>query len=448
MNTELLNTLFERDKTAENIKSILNAFPKDHANPTFKKGFYIYGSSGVGKTQFVIDILKSMNYDVIHYDAGDVRNKALIENITSNNISSCNVLDMMHRRIKKIAIVMDEIDGMNSGDKGGLTALIKLIRQKKTKKQKLESMTMNPIICIGNYNVDKKIKELMKVCNVFELKTPTDGQMTNLLNRFYPAMSDAKKQIIVNYAIGDLRKFGFLQRLYDSKPEMIDPIILQNILNVKTFNDDTTKITTSLLRKQYSIDDHNVVLNETDRTTVALLFHENVVDVLPKDPRKAIPFYLRFLENTCFADYIDRITFQNQIWHFNEMSSLIKTFNNNRLFHQQIGSQVLPDVRFTKVLTKYSTEYNNIEFVYDLCQKLDIDKKDLIPFFHEMRVFYGAKNVDIIESTPTLNNLDNLFEPYEVTKLDIKRMYRYLDKNVKKIEAEELEDDNAFISDI
>jgi hypothetical protein len=109
---------------------------------------------------------------------------------------------------------------------------------------------------------------------------------------------------------------------------------------------------------------------------------------------------------------------------------------------------VLPEVRFTKVLTKYSTEYNNIEFVYDLCQKLDIDKKDLIPFFHEMRVFYASKNVDIIESTPTLNNLDNLFEPYEVTKLDIKRMYRYLDKNVKKIEAEDLEDDTAFISDI
>lgn len=83
----------------------------------------------------------------------------------------------MHRRMKKIVIVMDEIDGMNSGDKGGLTALIKLIRQKKTKKQKLENMTLNPIICIGNYNVDKKIKELMKVCNVFEIKTPTESQM-------------------------------------------------------------------------------------------------------------------------------------------------------------------------------------------------------------------------------------------------------------------------------
>ena len=71
---------------------------------------------------------------------------------------------------------MDEIDGMNNGDKGGINALIKLIRQKKTQKQKLESMTLNPIICIGNYYMDKKIRELMKVCNTFELKTPTNNK--------------------------------------------------------------------------------------------------------------------------------------------------------------------------------------------------------------------------------------------------------------------------------
>ena len=444
LNTELLNNIFERNKTVENIKSVLNAFSKDHANPTFKKGFYIYGSSGVGKTQFVIDILKSLNYDVIHYDAGDVRNKALIENIASNNISSCNVLDMMHRRIKKIAIVMDEIDGMNSGDKGGLTALIKLIRQKKTKKQKLESMTMNPIICIGNYNIDKKIKELMKVCNVFELNTPTTPQMMRLVTTFYPDMPDYKKEIVVNYANGDLRKFGFLQKLYESKPEMIDQTLLQNILNVKTFNEDTNKITTSLISRPYRIDEHNVVLNETDRTTAALLFHENIVDVLPKNPRQAIPFYLRFLENICFADYIDRITFQNQIWHFNEMSSIMKTFNNNRIFHKVAKDETInvpKEIRFTKVLTKYSTEYNNVEFIYDLCQKLDIDKRDLIPFFQEMRVFYYSKNIDIVENNITLNALDKLFENYEINKLDIKRMYRYLDKNVKKIETDELEDE-------
>ena len=78
---------------------------------------------------------------------------------------------------------MDEIDGMNSGDKGGINTLIKLIRPKKTKKQKKKNITMIPIICIGNYHIDKKIKEMMKVCSTIELKTSLQNkQMKILLN--------------------------------------------------------------------------------------------------------------------------------------------------------------------------------------------------------------------------------------------------------------------------
>jgi hypothetical protein len=156
------------------------------------------------------------------------------------------------------------------------------------------------------------------------------------------------------------------------------------------------------------------------------------VDVLPKNPHVALPFYLRFLENTCFADYIDRITFQNQIWHFNEMSSLMKTFNNNRIYHSVIDTSIVPDVkeiRFTKVLTKYSTEYNNQLFIYNMSQKLDMDKKDLTAFFQELRLFYGK---DFYNQADKINIVEQLFEDYSINKLDIKRMYRYLDKNVKK----------------
>ena len=54
---------------------------------------------------------------------------------------------------------MDEIDGMNNGDRGGINAIIKIVRPKKTKKQKLEDTSINPIICIGNKHADKKINE-------------------------------------------------------------------------------------------------------------------------------------------------------------------------------------------------------------------------------------------------------------------------------------------------
>lgn len=436
MNIQIINKCFEREKQYNEIRQILIDFDKNKNNIAIKKGIYIYGSSGIGKTEFVKNILTELDFDIIQYDAGDVRNKALIENIASNNISTCNVLDMMRNKVRKIAIVMDEIDGMNNGDKGGISALIKLIRQKKTKKQKMENMTLNPIICIGNYNIDKKIKELMKVCHVFEFSTPKKDQILKYISTLYSDLEATQKNAIVEYVNGDLRKLKFIDKLYRHDKTMIKQSILSGILNTKSFNDDTNKITKSLLSRQYNLSEHGLLMNETDRTTVALLWHENIVDIMPTNIMETIDFYLSFLENTCFADYIDRITFQNQIWQFNEMSSLIKTFYNNRMFHKRFKVDPAKidkyEVRFTKVLTKYSTEYNNIGFIYELCQKLDMDKKDLIAFFQEMRLFYENYYNDCINNIQTINSIEKMFDTYEINKLDIRRIYRYLDHNVKK----------------
>jgi len=439
-----INAIFEREKIASDIKKILLSFDEKNKELTYKKGFYIYGSPGSGKTEFVMNLLKELDYDVIKYDAGDVRNKTLIDTITSNNVSNRNVLHMMTKKVKKIAIVMDEIDGMNNGDKGGITALIKIIRQKKTKKQRLENMTMNPIICIGNYYIDKKIKELMKVCNSFELKTPSRPQMSNLLTTIIPTLTNKNQEdMLLKYIQGDMRKLMFVYDIYSKKPDLMTEQNLQNIFHVKSYNEDSKKITQALINKPFKMEDHNRIMNETDRTIVALLWHENIVDVLSNKPcEKTFPFYLRILDNMCFADYIDRITFQNQIWQFNEMSSLIKTFYNNKLYHNSFpeneGLFKPTEVRFTKVLTKYSTEYNNMIFIYNLSQELDLDKKDLIALFQELRLFY---NGDFCGKLETLNEVEKIFDDYNISKLDIKRMYRYLDKNVKKDAAAGLDDD-------
>ena len=440
-----INELLDREDTATQIKNILGSFDASCKNVNFKKGIYIYGSPGCGKTQFAIDILTSLNYDIIKYDAGDVRNKSLIETITSNNVSSRNVLDMMTKTVKKIAIVMDEIDGMNNGDKGGITSLIKLIRQKKTKKQKLEHQTLNPIICIGNYYMDKKIRELMKVCYTFELSSPTTVQIGKILGTLVPTISQEHYDKITKYIQGDLRKMDFIQKIYTKNPRLIDDENLNSIFHMKSFSEDAKKITQSLIQRAIPIEEHNKFLSETDRTTVALLWHENIVDAITKSPnKKSFPFYQKILENICFADFIDRVTFQNQIWQFNEMSSLWKTFYNNKLYHDAFpehNEYKIPEIRFTKVLTKYSTEYNNSQFIYELCQRLDMDKKDLIALFQELRLFYGDK---FLNQTDKMNEIENLFENYDINKLDIRRIYRYLDKNVKKdtvlLEEDELSD--------
>ena len=419
-----INKILNREDKASAIKKILRDFELNKNNLLFKKGIYVYGDPGSGKTTFVANILKELDYDIIKYDAGDIRNTSVIEDITKHNMSDKNIISLFNKRVKKIAIIMDEIDGMNNGDKGGINTLIKLIRPKKTKKQKLEEVTINPIICIGNYKVDKKIKELIKVCNTFELTTPTISEISVIVNTLLPNIDIDMKTKITTSVQGDLRKLNSIYKLYKNKPELFTMDILENILQIKSYNDDTKKITNKLINNIYTLEQHNNIMNETDRTSIGLLWHENIIVTFEKmDKSYSIPLYIQQLENICFADYIDRITFQKQIWQFNEMSSLIKTFKNNKHYHEKIKSGINPkpnlsEIRFTKVLTKYSTEYNNSLFIQKLCQKLGMDKKDLIGFFMEI------KNNNIIN--------EKLLENYEIGKLDIHRIHRYIEKYIKE----------------
>ena len=427
-----MNNILNREDAVLKIKDVLTNFELNKHNNLLKKGIYIYGEPGSGKTMFVMNILKELDYDIIQYDAGDIRNKSIIDTITKHNMSDKNIMSMFHKKVKKIAIVMDEIDGMNNGDKGGINSLIKLIRPKKTKKQKLEENTMNPIICIGNYHLDKKIKELMKVCHTIELKTPSLPQVKNLITTLMPnIIEESLNQSIVTFVQNDLRKLKTIYNIYQNKQSVLKNEIIQNIFHVKSYNDDTKKITQKLINTPYSINDHLTIMNETDRTIVGLLWHENIIDVIGKMKKNvSIPFYINLLNNMCLADYIDRITFQKQIWQFNEMSSLIKTFKNNKLYHDSFKKKPKYnplEVRFTKVLTKYSTEYNNSLFIQDLCQQLGMDKKDIFSFFLDIRNKYD-------EAEMTL-----LFENYEITKLDVNRIYRYIDKYTKE-NAADIED--------
>ena len=418
-----LNLLLDREESEKKLINCLHTFEENKKNVLTKRGMYIYGSPGTGKSIFVYKILKKLNYDIIKYDAGDVRNKTIIDKITKHNMSDKNVLSLLQRKTKKIAIIMDEIDGMNSGDKGGINTLIKLIRPKKTKKQKKEETTMIPIICIGNYHIDKKIKEMIKICSTIELKTPTSKQISNLLNILMPKLEENLKHKMINFIQGDLRKLKSVYDIYKNGESILKNQLIQNMFQKKNYNEDVKDIIKKLINNYYPLNSHMELMNETDRTSVGLLFHENIIDVLENSPKdETIPFYNQILNNICFADYIDRITFQKQIWIFNEMSSLVKTFYNNHLYHKEYINKnkkiFNPDsVRFTKVLTKYSTEYNNSLFIQNLCKQLNMDIKDMFSYFCYLKKKYSLEEInEIFES----NN-------YEINKLDVNRIYRFLD---------------------
>jgi len=378
----------------------LHNFDKDNA----KRCVYIHGPPGCGKTTFAKSTLKQLNYDIILYDSCDFRSKTVSECINVQNMSDKSIMSIFNKKQSKIAILIDEIEFMN-GDRGGINTLIKLIRVKKTRRQQLEEITHVPIVCIGNNSQDKKIKELMKYSVVIEMHHPNASQIKTIIDTLVPAYSHVASHV------HDMKKIEQLLFLHNRQFKGdIQCMFYKNI------HEDTKQLTKRIMNSPIGFSDH-FTINDTDRTIISLLWHENIIDLLQKMPRNtSIVLYTAMLKEMCFADYIDRITFQKQLWIFNEMSFLIKTMYTNHLFQRENNGYKVSDVRFTKVLTKYSTEYNNNGFIQKMCNELCMDKTNLFPYMLSL------------QKTHTDVQIARMFEHTDVTLLDIQRIYRYMNK--------------------
>ena len=66
----------------------------------------------------------------------------------------------------KTVLIMDEVDGMSAGDRGGVADLIASIKISKI-----------PIICICNDRYSQKLKSLVNYCLAFNYRKPTKQQV-------------------------------------------------------------------------------------------------------------------------------------------------------------------------------------------------------------------------------------------------------------------------------
>lgn len=238
-----LQPFLDIDASVNTLTSFLNHFNNNKSNKTIHRGAYVYGPSGSGKTTFVQNTLYKLGYDIVRYDAGEIRNKHIIHSITKENMSDKSVMGMFSEKAEKrnIAIVMDEIDGMNNGDKGGINTLIKLIRPKKTRKQRVEPISTVPIICIGNVHMDKKMKELLKVCVSVEITKPNTIQMKKMVNHLFPNVSEEIKELIVTYSDSDLQILMNIFIINNKSSNIITKNIFKTTLRGKDSTEDAKK---------------------------------------------------------------------------------------------------------------------------------------------------------------------------------------------------------------
>ncbi|CCM04947.1 uncharacterized protein FIBRA_07144 [Fibroporia radiculosa] len=146
------------NKGPSSLKSSFKKPGKDGMNVF--RAVLITGPPGIGKTTSAHMCAKLEGFTPIELNASDARSKKLVEN--STNIANTSLDGWMTGGTAtnaagvtitdKTCLIMDEVDGMSAGDRGGVGALSALIRKTKI-----------PIICIANDRGALKLKPLANV---------------------------------------------------------------------------------------------------------------------------------------------------------------------------------------------------------------------------------------------------------------------------------------------
>ncbi|KAF7331659.1 Replication factor C subunit 1 [Mycena kentingensis (nom. inval.)] len=136
----------------------------------------ITGPPGIGKTTSAHMVARLEGFTPIELNASDARSKKLVEN--GMNINNKSLDGYIHGAREtdgvmitdRTCLIMDEVDGMSAGDRGGVGALNALIKKSKV-----------PIICIANDRGAQKLKPLQGTTFNMPFSRPQANQIRSRL---------------------------------------------------------------------------------------------------------------------------------------------------------------------------------------------------------------------------------------------------------------------------
>jgi len=348
------------------------------------KYLYVYGDNGIGKTTIIKTIIAGLNYNINYIDCNC--NKLSIDELF-NIYTNRDVYSLFLNNVKSNAIILDNIGYYLYNDKSYLTNLIKLLKKNiKTKYNKFI-----PFIIINNNQEDKKYSELAKLSYNLKIHPPSNLELEIIIKKQFPNILDLPNNncIISNILSYLNNKYYKLNNLKYYYTHNIIQVKFDNSYNysynsIKNSNTNIKLLTKNFLEYSYSLNNLDII-NFFDRTSLTLLLHENIIKLFSSSlTLQDLKIYKEILKNYIFCDCIDKNIFLYQIWQLNDIVYIIKIYFNNLILHKHklLKSINLNDIIFTKILTKYSSEYNNYNFIFNSTQKYSLNKKNLFLYIY------------------------------------------------------------------
>lgn len=383
------------------IKKWLDHFEGKDTFPNFKNGILLSGKPGIGKTTMAHIILKEAGYDILEFNASEVRSQKIIRSKLSSVINGSNILQMVNK-INKTAIIMDEVDGTSSGEKGVIKELVSYIdnaekysmeiSKKKNKKKKIRKkknsypVNRTPIICLCN-NIVNGMKGLKNACIHIKVSVPSDEDIFQLIKKIKIneniRMNDTVCRLIVPHCQMDLRRtINILEniKLYFNNNE-IKPSDISKI--IKSFGNKDIDVglytaINNIFDTKLSID-NSLINYQADKVFVPMLVHENIdkqvrlnynnTDIEKLD---ALYEYYDYITN---GNIVENEVFSNHNWQLNDYVGIMSCYSANYIINKLNKSkfQKYSTINSSPVLSKINYKFYNLKIANMICKKLDID---------------------------------------------------------------------------
>jgi hypothetical protein len=303
---------------------------------------FLIGPPGVGKTTLAYRVMQQRSLRVSEFNASHTRSGACFRKIILPLLERGGVINMMEKGTKGgLGVILDEIDGLSSGEKGGLQSLLTYLREWKPTKPGV------PVIFISNTIHQRMLQMISRYCLTFKVGMADEKQICSLLGKQVPN----QWKLLGN---GDLRPL--LRGEYSDCPveqnEHVEvPEGVYALAKWCLYNE---------------IDPYlNLEMENNDSNLTGLVIAENLPDRLEGvtgDTREGWDIYLKLFHMIQHSDYADYWAFFYQTWRLLALSQDVKLNTVNLLLNKVApwkGEEPpITSIRYTTVLTKQSALFN------------------------------------------------------------------------------------------
>ena len=336
---------------------------------------------------------------------------------------------------------MDEVDGMVSGDRGGISEIISLLcpKRKKGRKKKNEVSSLpykNPVICISNKDSEKKILDLKKISLPIYFEKPKYSELTNAIHNIAlkeNLIIDIEGiNLIIKNSQSDYRRImGILQEINRTyKGEIISISHIDNVLSIFNKKDLDISLYDGVreIFNNYKNIDHSLTLYQLDRNLLPMMIHENSINYLAFNIddtylEKTKSFH-KIIDNLSNADIIDKNIYGEQNWELSELNGINKVCEPAYILsqHKNITKKNI-DINYSSVLSKSSQQFSYYKELVKISDVFNCNIYNVIYIIEYIlySIFNKKGNTDIgidilIKYNLDIDYIDNLIK---VCKIDL-----------------------------